>query len=79
VRRTAGGQSASRTAANCRLIKRAGRRSAAPGICLAAMGPLTVLGLVKLVESRGWNWRASDDEITEVLGKFGWSPGPAAT
>jgi hypothetical protein len=35
-----------------------------------------ILGLVKLIETRSWNWRASDEEIAAVLGKFGWSPGP---
>lgn len=42
----------------------------------AADDPVTVLGLVKLIETRSWNWRASDEEIAAVLGKFGWSPGP---
>jgi hypothetical protein len=45
----------------------------------AAEDPVTVLGLVKLIESRSWNWRASDGEIAAVLARFGWIPGPSAT
>ena len=29
--------------------------------------PLSLLGLVKLLEVRGNNWQASDDEITQYL------------
>ena len=32
--------------------------------------PVTVLGLVKLVEMRSWNWRADDSEITEVISRY---------
>lgn len=42
----------------------------------AADDPVTVLGLVKLIETRSWNWRASDEEITATIGKFGWDPEP---
>ena len=33
----------------------------------AAEDPVAVLGLVKLVELRGWKWQASDLEIAESL------------
>jgi hypothetical protein len=36
-----------------------------------AADPVSVLGLVKLVEARSWNWRASDDEIDATLGRYG--------
>lgn len=42
----------------------------------AADDPVTVLGLVKLIETRSWNWKASDEEITATLGRFGWNPKP---
>ena len=29
--------------------------------------PITVLGLVKLIETRSWDWKASDEEITATL------------
>ena len=32
--------------------------------------PVTVLGLVKLIETRSWSWRASDEEIAATLGRF---------
>jgi hypothetical protein len=32
--------------------------------------PVTVLGLVKLVEVRTWNWQATDPEIKETLLKY---------
>jgi hypothetical protein len=32
--------------------------------------PVTVLGLVALVQARGWEWGASDDEIDRVLPRF---------
>ncbi len=46
--------------------------------CIAVRGeetfvaddPVTVLGLVKLVEKRSWNWRPSDEEIDQVLIKY---------
>jgi hypothetical protein len=34
--------------------------------------PVTLLGLIKLVELRSWTWRASDSEIDSVLTRFGW-------
>ena len=40
----------------------------------AADDPVTVLGLIKLIEARSWNWRASDEEIAATLGKLGWNP-----
>ncbi len=50
----------------------------APDQCTAARGdevyaaddPVTVLGLVKLVETRSWNWRASDADIENVLSRY---------
>jgi hypothetical protein len=32
--------------------------------------PVTVLGLVRLVELRGWDWGASDAENTAALQRF---------
>jgi len=50
----------------------------APDQCIAARGdevyaaddPVTVLGLVKLVETRSWNWRASDADVENILSKY---------
>jgi hypothetical protein len=36
----------------------------------SADDPVTVLGLVKLIESRGWNWHASDEEIDATLRRY---------
>jgi hypothetical protein len=32
--------------------------------------PVGVLGLVRLVETRGWEWRAADAEIEEVMRRY---------
>ena len=32
--------------------------------------PVTVLGLIKLVEIRSWNWQASDEDIEATLDKY---------
>ena len=45
--------------------------AAAPDGRFVAADPVSVLGLVKLVEARSWNWRASDDEIDATLGRYG--------
>jgi len=34
--------------------------------------PVAVLGLIKLVETRGWDWSASDEQIDAAVGRFGW-------
>ena len=47
-------------------------------VCRAARGdesyvaddPVTVLGLVKLVELRSWDWAASDAEVNAALKRF---------
>ena len=36
----------------------------------AASGPLELLGLVAMVEGRGSNWRATDEEIDAFLKKY---------
>jgi hypothetical protein len=36
----------------------------------AAGDPVTVLGLVRLVEVRGWDWAATDAEIDAVFQRF---------
>ncbi len=36
-----------------------------------ADGPVALLGLIKLVELKGWSWRVSDAEVDEVLERFG--------
>jgi hypothetical protein len=33
--------------------------------------PVGVLGLVKLIESRGWQWKAADFEIAEAMRRHG--------
>jgi len=33
--------------------------------------PVTVLGLVKLVEARGWNWRAEDQQLRQAIQRYG--------
>ncbi|MFI6998444.1 hypothetical protein [Nocardia sp. NPDC050175] len=35
--------------------------------------PVALLGLIKLVELRGWSWQASDDEVDTTLARFGWT------
>ena len=40
------------------------------GISFGAEDPVMVLGLIKLFEMKGENWRASDDEIEKVLKEF---------
>ena len=37
----------------------------------AADDPVAVLGLMKLVEARGEDWQASDDEIASTLQRYG--------
>ena len=32
--------------------------------------PITVLGLIKLIEIRSWNWRAADSDIDTTLQKY---------
>ena len=32
--------------------------------------PVAVLGLVKLIEIRGWGWEAADIEIDQVLQRY---------
>ncbi len=33
-------------------------------------GPFELLALVKLIECRGKNWKASDEEIDDFVGKY---------
>jgi hypothetical protein len=35
-----------------------------------AEDPVAVLGLVKLVEARTWDWKANDTEIDDVLKRY---------
>jgi len=37
---------------------------------LAAMDPCMLLGLAKLIEMRGRQWRVSDEQIDEFLNRF---------
>jgi hypothetical protein len=37
----------------------------------AGEDPVAVLGLVKLVEARGWHWRASDQDIERAIKQYG--------
>jgi|KBSMisStandDraft_5_1062788.scaffolds.fasta_scaffold859674_1 hypothetical protein len=32
--------------------------------------PVSVLGLVKLVEARGWTWRANDADLERVMRQY---------
>jgi uncharacterized protein YmfQ (DUF2313 family) len=36
----------------------------------AADDPVLVLGLIKLVEARGWSWQASDLETDELSARY---------
>jgi hypothetical protein len=45
--------------------------AAGPDGRFVAADPVSVLGLVKLVEARSWNWRANDDEIDATLSRYG--------
>jgi hypothetical protein len=36
-----------------------------------AADPISLLGLVKLVETRSWDWKASDEDIDVTLRRFG--------
>jgi hypothetical protein len=36
-----------------------------------AADPISLLGLVKLVETRSWDWKASDEDIDATLRRFG--------
>ncbi len=42
------------------------------GDTYVAEGPLELLGLIAMVEMRGENWSATDDEIDDFLTEFGW-------
>ena len=35
-----------------------------------AEDPMTVLGLVKLVEVRGWDWRSTDPDVERVMRQY---------
>ena len=37
----------------------------------AAANPVAVLGLIKLAETRSWDWKASDEQIDATPGRFG--------
>ncbi|TDD54935.1 hypothetical protein E1263_26615 [Kribbella antibiotica] len=43
-----------------------------------AEDPVELLGLIKLVELRGWTWRATDEQVDDVLQRFGWGGGERA-
>ena len=36
----------------------------------AGEDPVTVLGLVKLVEARGWTWQAGDADLERVMRQY---------
>jgi hypothetical protein len=36
----------------------------------SADDPATILGLIKLVEIRGWHWPATDPEIDQAIQKY---------
>ena len=40
------------------------------GVQITADSPCNLLGLAAMVEVRGADWRANDDEIDEFLGRF---------
>ena len=37
-----------------------------------AEDPVALLGLIRLIEVRSWDWHASDEEIRTALARFGW-------
>jgi hypothetical protein len=36
----------------------------------SADDPVTVLGLIKLVEARSWQWKATDAQIEAIIAKY---------
>jgi hypothetical protein len=56
-------------------VKRDGPREIFQATCgeerYVADDPVGVLGLLKLVETRGWAWKAADAEIEEVMHRHG--------
>ncbi|MEU7138849.1 hypothetical protein ABZ942_05305 [Nocardia sp. NPDC046473] len=57
----------------------AGFRMTEQGALLVATGtyvaddPVALVGLVKLVELRGWSWQANDEEVDTRLARFRWT------
>ena len=41
------------------------------GDTFAAEGPVALLGLIAIIEVRGAEWQATDDEISEFVSRFG--------
>ena len=48
-------------------------RAASPTGRYVAADPPELLGLIKLIEVRGWSWQATDSQIDSVLERFGWT------
>jgi hypothetical protein len=48
-------------------------RAASPTGRYVAADQLELLGLIKLIEVRGWSWQATDSQIDSVLERFGWT------
>ena len=38
----------------------------------SAEDPVALLGLIRLVELRSWDWHATDAQIDQTLRRFGW-------
>jgi hypothetical protein len=39
--------------------------------CYSADDPVTVLGLIKLVEARGWDWHPDDQQLGRAIQRYG--------
>jgi hypothetical protein len=44
--------------------------TANPSDSTGAEDPVALLGLIRLVELRSWDWTASDTQIEETLGRY---------
>lgn len=49
-----------------------GVRASKDGAAYLAEDPVALLGLIRLVEVRSREWRATDEEIARTLDRFGW-------
>ncbi len=45
-------------------------RAEKPGLTLVSDNPMALLGLAAMRKSRGANWKATDDEINDILSEY---------